>query len=167
MRLFILLKIWKLYAHLCVALCVVEENITQNNTFCWDKHYSKQYIILIKHHLSVTKSFAISSLITFKTEYSIVISLFSSVNDLAWRHNCKRVNGHRHNFYVYKETSTILIYTAAVLLNVRLTKNMFGIVLTGGWCPLSRVSAALLDSRLPSTDRWCRKETPPNGINGQ
>ena len=160
MRLFILLKIWKLYAHLCVALCVVEENIIQNNTF-WDKYNSKQYIILIKHHLSVTKSFAISSLITFKT------SLFSSVNYLAWRYNCKRVDEHRINFYVYKETSTILIYTAAVLLNVRLTKNMFGIVLTGGWCPLSRVSASLLDSRLPSTDRWCRKETPPNGINGQ
>ncbi len=33
--------------------------------------------MLIKHNLSVNKSFSISSLITFKTEYSIVISLFS------------------------------------------------------------------------------------------
>jgi hypothetical protein len=32
--------------------------------------------------------------------------------------------------------------------------NTVGIVLAGGWYPLLRVDAVLLDSRLSITDRW-------------
>ena len=41
----------------------------------------------------------------------------------------------------------------STLLNVRLM-NTVGIVLAGGWYPLLRVDAVLLDSRLSITDRW-------------